>query len=100
MNFQILALLFLWGAILAAAHNAALWWTVRRLATAPNPVLWTVGSYYLRLAGLGLGIYVGTAGSFARLTATFAGFLLARLFILRWMRRPAAAESKLAGESQ
>jgi F1F0 ATPase subunit 2 len=100
MTIQILALPFLWGALLAAAYSGALWWTVRRLPITPRPVLWTVGSYYLRLAALGLGFYVAGAGSFPRLAATFAGFLLARLLILRSMKPPTEDEPELAKENR
>lgn len=100
MTFHTLALSALWGALLAAGYSWGLWWTVRRLAATDRPVLWTVGSYYLRLAVLGLGFYVAGAGSFPRLAATFSGFLLVRMLILRRMKSLQGSSPELAREGR
>ena len=99
-DLPLLLLSSLAGAGLGLLYAAALWWTVRRLATAPQPVLWIVGSYYLRLAGLGLGLYLVMAGSLARLAAAFAGFVLVRLLAVRRVRPPADLAPPPTGENR
>lgn len=87
MTVLALVLAALAGAALGALFFGGLWWTARRGAVSPHPVLWFLGSLLLRM-GLTLpGFYLVGAGHWQRLLACLAGFLLARA-VVTWLTRP------------
>jgi F1F0 ATPase subunit 2 len=75
-----LGLSFLAGAALGSAYFAALWATVRRLPGRPRAAL--------RLAGL---LLLSRWGGWPALVAALAGFLGARIAVVRALRPRAAA---------
>lgn len=81
-----LALAFLAGLALGAAYMMALWHTVRRLGRAQNPVLALIGGAALRIAVLMSLFYLVMDGSWERLLACLAGFVLVRAAVTRWAR--------------
>jgi len=79
----VLAAAFAAGAALGAAYFLGLWYTVRRQASARWPAVWLLGSAVGRLALLLAGFYLVMAGSWERLLACLAGFVVARLVLTR-----------------
>lgn len=77
-------LAFLAGAGLGAVYVLALWGAVSDLVRARRPALWLVGGALLRL-GVVLGaFYLVMDGSWQRLVACLAGFLVVRVAATRW----------------
>ncbi len=83
-----LGLLFalLAGLLLGAIFFGGLWWTVRRGLGSQQPALWFLGSMLLRTAMAVSGMYYAMQGDWRRLVVCLAGFLLARICILRLTR--------------
>lgn len=89
---------FVAGAALGFVYLWGLWYTVRRQATVENPALWLLLSVVGRLALLLGGFYLIMNGSWQRLLACTAGFVVVRLIMTRRLgpraalRPPAAAK--------
>jgi len=83
-----LGLLFalLAGILLGTIFFGGLWWTVWRGLASRQPALWFVGSMLLRTAIAISGFYYVMRGDWRRLVACLAGFLLARIFVVRLTR--------------
>ncbi len=78
-----LALVLFAGMLLGAMFFGGLWWTVQRGLVSPRPALWFIGSLLLR-TGLALaGFYLVAGSDWRRMVACLAGFVLARIIILR-----------------
>jgi F1F0 ATPase subunit 2 len=71
------------GAVLGALFFGGLWWTVQRAAVSPRPALWFGPSLLLRIAIVAGGCYLVNDGSWPRLAACLAGFVLMRVAVLR-----------------
>lgn len=71
------------GAALGALFFGGLWWTVQRAAVSPRPALWFGPSLLLRIAVVAAGFYLINDGSWPTLAACLAGFVLARVAVLR-----------------
>ena len=102
MQIDLLTLLlaFIAGLGLGAFYTAALWWTVKRLPQVQHPVLWTVGSFYLRLLLVTAGFYVVMGGSFSRLAAAFIGFLTVKFAVTRRLKSQDAAAQHFLKENR
>jgi F1F0 ATPase subunit 2 len=85
----LITLAVLTGLALGAVFFGGLWWTVRRSAASPRAGLWFSASFLLRTTIVIGGFYLAGAGTWQRLAACLAGFLAARLIVLR-VTRPAA----------
>jgi F1F0 ATPase subunit 2 len=79
----VLGAAFVAGAALGGAYFLGLWYTVRRQTTASLPALWLLVSGVGRLVLLLVGFYLVMAGSWERLLACLAGFVVARLVLTR-----------------
>ena len=80
-----LALAFAAGAVAGGIFFTGLWFTVRRLPRATNPVLLILGSAALRLGVVLPCLVLIAEESWARLGVALLGFLAMRtLLILRW----------------
>jgi F1F0 ATPase subunit 2 len=67
-------------------YFGGLWWTVRRLPTARQPALLTLGSFFVR-TGLSLAaFYFASGGQWQRILASLLGFIIVRVFLVRRMR--------------
>ena len=77
---------FVAGAGLGGLFFGGLWLTVRRLPSTSTPALLVLGSYVVRLAGLGLGLYVivRLGGAPALLAAVVGLFAARQVLIARW----------------
>ena len=67
-------------------YFGGLWWTVRRLPSARQPALLTLGSFLVR-TGLSLAaFYFASGGHWERILASLLGFIIVRVFLVRRMR--------------
>jgi F1F0 ATPase subunit 2 len=67
-------------------YFGGLWWTVRRLPTARQPALLTLGSFFVR-TGLSLAaFYFASGGQWQRILASLLGFIIVRVFLVRRIR--------------
>lgn len=83
MIFAELSVGFVAGVALGALFFGALWLTVRSIPSASAPVPLAVGSYLVRLCGLGIGLYVVVrVGGAVPLLAALLGILAARQLII------------------
>jgi F1F0 ATPase subunit 2 len=89
-----LAMAGLAGGALGVVFFGGLWWTVRRGASSPRPVLWFFGSLLLRTVIVLAGFYAVAGLHWQSLLLCLAGFGVARLVVTRWMR--AAGDSRSA----
>ena len=67
------------GIVLGLFYFGGLWWTTRRLLTASNPILLSLGSFFIRTTMVLAGLYLVMAGDWLRLTASLAGMIMVRL---------------------
>jgi F1F0 ATPase subunit 2 len=80
-----LVLSFAAGGLVGALFFTGLWFTVRRLPSAANPVLLMIGSAALRLGLVLPALAFIAGGSWGRLAMSILGFLVLRtVLILRW----------------
>lgn len=81
-----LAIPFAGGLLLSGVYFAALWYTVRQLPTARNPMLTLGFSFLLRTLGLLGGFYYLMQGRWERLAACVAGYFIVRTLCVRHMK--------------
>ena len=94
-----LALAALAGALLGAFFFGGLWWTVERGVASESPAVWFLGSVLLRTAVVLAGFYFVSQGHWSRLVACLAGFVAARVVVVkRLTRAPAETRARLDEE--
>lgn len=96
-NILNLALAMAAGVFLGLIFFGGLWWTVRRGLTSTSPALWFIASTLLRLGIVLAGFFFVAGGDWQRLLAALAGFVIARLAVLR-ITRPAPTSASWAQE--
>lgn len=69
------------GAALGGVFFAGLWWTVRCVMIANNPVPWFLASLLVRMGAVLAGFYFVGGGHWDRLAACFLGFAVARVIV-------------------
>ncbi len=69
------------GTVLGALFFGGLWWTVARSTGSRNAPVWFLLSLLMRTSAATLGFYLVGQGSWERLAACLAGFVLARLMV-------------------
>lgn len=74
---------FLLGSVIGFIFFGGLWLTVQRVTTARRPGLLIAGSFVVRAAVALAGFILLMDGQWSRLLAGVAGFVVARIFILR-----------------
>lgn len=74
------------GILLGGFFFGGLWWTVRETLSSPQAALWFSGSFLARTAGTLIGFYFAAQGDWRRMAGCVAGFLGARLLVLRFTR--------------
>ena len=94
-NFLALLFSVFAGVLLGAVFFGGLWFTVRRGLTSRQPALWFLGSMLLRTAIAVSGFYFVMHGDWQRLVACLAGFLLARVCVLRLTRHVSAMSGQV-----
>ena len=83
---------FLAGGALGILFFGGLWWTIRTGLASPQPALWFSGSFLVRTAVVLLGFFFVAQGDWRRIAGCVAGFLGARLFVVRLTRLKAGAQ--------
>jgi F1F0 ATPase subunit 2 len=94
-----LALAGVAGGLLGAIFFGGLWWTVRRAVSSPRAALWFLGSGLLRMSVVLAGFYFVAGGQWQRLVAGLAGFILARLVVVRLTRAPVETQNRPTPEA-
>jgi F1F0 ATPase subunit 2 len=84
-----LLLAFALGMILGVLFFGGLWWTVARGIGSRHTALWFLFSLLVRTSVAMLGFYLVGRGSWEKLAACLAGFVLARLIVTRPSAGPA-----------
>ena len=74
------------GMLLGVFFFGGLWWTVRKTLSSRLPALWFSGSFLVRTAVVLVGFYFVAQGDWRRITGCVAGFLGARMFVVRFTR--------------
>ena len=82
-NLLVLLLSGIAGLGLGTVFFGGLWWTLRKVLVSTRPVLWQLGSLLLRFGLVLAGFYVVADGLWQRMVACLAGFLVARIMLLR-----------------
>ena len=86
VNVPYLLMAFFAGLGAGLFYFGGLWWTVRRLPRVRQPVLLTVGSFFVR-TGLSLAaFYFASGGHWERILVSLLGFIIVRGFLVRRMR--------------
>jgi F1F0 ATPase subunit 2 len=75
------------GGALGAFFFGGLWWTVRRTLASDRSPLWHIAGFLLRLGITLSGFHAVGGGQWQRLLACLAGFVIARLLVVRIVRR-------------
>jgi F1F0 ATPase subunit 2 len=92
MTFQManeipgLFLSVLGGLVLGTAFFGGLWWTVRRGLASSKAGLWFTGSFLLRTMIVIMGFWFIAQGDWRRMASCVAGFLAARIVMVRLTR--------------
>ncbi len=76
------------GLALGAFFFGGLWWTLRKVLVSLRPVLWQLGSLLVRFGVVLSGFYLVADGTWQRMFACLAGFVLARFVLLRLVPSP------------
>jgi F1F0 ATPase subunit 2 len=95
-----LALSLLVGGLLGAFFFGGLWWTVQKGVASERPALWFLGSLLLRTSVILAGFYSVAQGHWSRLVACLLGFLIARVVLVKRLKRvPAGEQTQLEKET-
>jgi F1F0 ATPase subunit 2 len=86
------------GMILGTMFFASLWWTVARGTGSRHAAAWFLLSLLLRSSVAMLGFYLIGRGSWQKLAACLAGFVIARLIVIR-LTADAATRPQSAGRA-
>jgi F1F0 ATPase subunit 2 len=74
------------GMLLGVFFFGGLWWTVRRALSSRQAALWFSGSFLARTAVTLTGFFFAAQGDWRRMAGCIAGFLGARLLVIRFTR--------------
>ncbi|MGD1074076.1 MAG: ATP synthase subunit I [Bryobacteraceae bacterium] len=74
------------GMLLGMFFFGGLWWTVRRALSSRQAALWFSGSFLARTAVTLIGFYFAAQADWRRMAGCIAGFLGARLLVIRFTR--------------
>lgn len=91
-DIPFLALAFIAGASLGAFFFGGLWWTVQKGVSSESPALWFLGSLLLRTGAVLAGFYFVAQAHWSRLAACLLGFVIARVVVVRRVKRSQAEE--------
>ena len=83
------------GAGFGTFYFAGLWWTVRKLPSAQNPSLLSLGSFLLRTAVVLAGFYLAMGGQWDRLAACLVGFMTARFAVVKCLKPSSLTRNRL-----
>jgi F1F0 ATPase subunit 2 len=99
-DIPFLVVAFIAGASLGAFFFGGLWWTVQKGVSSESPALWFLGSVLLRTGVVLAGIYLVAQAHWSRLAACLLGFVIARVVVVRRLKRlPAEEPTRLKKET-
>jgi|GEM_PF-170416 len=75
------------GLLLGAFFFGGLWWSLRKGLNSDYVALWQITSLVVRMGVSLIGFYLVGGGQWQRLMACLAGFVIARIVILRMTAR-------------
>lgn len=76
------------GLLLGGFFFLALWWSLRKALVSTWPMLWQLGGMLARFAVVLAGFYFVADGRWQRMLACLAGFVVARIVLLRLVPSP------------
>jgi F1F0 ATPase subunit 2 len=79
------------GMIVGMVFFGGLWWTVRRALASAQAAIWFSGSFLARTAITLTGFYFAAQGDWRRMVGCVAGFLGARMCVVRLTRMKESA---------
>ncbi len=82
----LMILAFVAGIGLGILFFGVLWFTVKKSITSNTPVLWVLGSFFLRISTTLLGFYFIGSGNWERLLICLAGFIIARFIVIHFTK--------------
>ena len=74
------------GGLLGLLYFGGLWWTLRRMLDSAHPAAWLFGGLIFRLAVAMAGLYDALQSGLGSLAACLAGFIAARMALMRLAR--------------
>ncbi len=74
------------GIILGTFFFLGLWWTIKKSVSVKTPAIWFFSSLIVRLGVVLIGFYFVSHNHWERMLLCLIGFLIARVFITRYMR--------------
>ncbi|MBN1879672.1 hypothetical protein JW823_06145 [bacterium] len=77
---------FVTGALLGAVFFGGLWWTIRKRISSKWCAVWFFGSLLARTSIVLAGFYFVSGSSWKRLLTCLAGFIIARMIVMRFTR--------------
>lgn len=83
------------GAVLGVIFFVGLWWTVRRAMTSRQPGLLVLGSMLGRTGLVMVGFYFVSGGQWQRLALCLAGFIVARIILVRVLPKSASGVAEV-----
>ena len=87
------------GLLLGAFFFGGLWWTVNRGVSSPQPVIWFLGSFLVRMGVTLAGFYVVSGGRWERLMMCLLGFIVARAGVTLMTRPSRGNPTRLEREA-
>ena len=81
------------GVVLGAIFFGGLWWTVNHGVSSPNPALWFLGSFLVRMGVTLAGFYAVSGGRWERLLPCLLGFFAARVAVTLMTRSSRADQN-------
>ena len=81
-----MALAWVFGAVLGVVFFGGLWWTIRKSLYSKRPALWIFGSLLLRMGIVAAGFYLFSERHWERLLLCLLGFIAARFAVIRLTR--------------
>ena len=81
-------LVILAGGVLGVLFFGGLWWTVKKGVSSTQPALLFSVSMLLRTIIVLIGFYFVGGGHWTRMLSCFAGFIIARLLVMRYTNMP------------
>jgi F1F0 ATPase subunit 2 len=86
------------GALTGIIFFGGLWWTVKKGTRSSRPALWFATSFLVRTTLAVTGFYFASNGHWQTLMSCLAGFLIARIFVIRFVgEHPAKSTTKIKG---
>jgi F1F0 ATPase subunit 2 len=94
-----LLLAFAAGLLLSAFYFGGLWWTVQRGIVSSHPAIWFSASMFVRTCTALAVLYSVGYRHWERLMVCLIGFVMARVFVIWWIRSALDTRTRPAWEA-